>query len=61
MDNDTRVQLIHVIQLLQDLDYYLSMDDEDFSKLENKVWSTRKQLKVVRAKVSEIIEVFGNE
>lgn len=56
MDNDTRVQLIHVIQLLQDLDYYLSTDDEDFSKLENKVWSARQQLKVVQTKVGGIIE-----
>ena len=56
MDNDTRVQLIYVMQLLQDLDYYLSTDDEEFSLLENKVWQTRKQLKVVQTKVGGIIE-----
>ena len=56
MDKDTRVQLIYVIQLLQDLDYYLSTEDEDFSKLENKVWSTRKQLKVIQTKVGTIVE-----
>lgn len=56
MDKDTRVQLIYVMQLLQDLDYYLSTDDEEFSLLENKVWSARQQLKVVQTKVGGIIE-----
>ena len=65
MDKDTRVQLIYVMQLLQDLDYYLSTDDEEFSLLENKVWSVRKQLKVVQTKVGGIIEnldeIIGTE
>ena len=56
MDKDTRVQLIYVMQLLQDLDYYLSTDDEEFSPLENKTWQARKQLKVVQTKVGGIIE-----
>ena len=41
------------------------MDDEDFSKLENKVWSARKQLKVVQTKVGTIVEnldeIIGTE
>lgn len=56
MDKDTRIQLIYVMKLLQDLDYYLSTDDENFSELENKTWSARKQLKVVQTKVGGIIE-----
>ena len=56
MDKDTRVQLIYVMQLLQDLDYYLSTHDENFSLLENEVWGARKQLKVVQTKVGTIVE-----
>jgi len=56
MDKDTRVQLIYVMQLLQDLDYYLSTDDKEFSPLQNKTWGARKQLKVVQTKVGGIIE-----
>ena len=65
MDKDTRVQLIYVMQLLQDLDYYLSTDDEEFSPLENKTWQSRQQLNVVRKKVGGIIEnldeIIGTE